>query len=325
MFRTRFRRQQSEARKSCASPMEGGSASPSTATRKGSRCSPSTARRARASCSRSPTPRRANGDCGSWHPSAQGYGLSDFRLQSSLAEAASDLEHCADALGLHRFALIGVSGGGPLCGCRGGRHAAPDRAACPHQPGRSDCRVRSPHPHLEGPLPDLQPAWLLRCGLHRFLLAAAEARAILRRGSPIARSSCVCPASDRMVLARDEVRQPSGGLARRVEARHRRRAAGFAPVLRQLAAFASRLDVPTILWQGSDDAIVPPGAAYDLAGDPAQLPARRDPGRRPLLDLLRLRARARRGEGRAQRPRAPRERLVSEPCPGLRNLQQRPP
>src|SRR5262245_27054957 len=46
-------------------------------------------------------------------PERAGYGLSDFRLQTSLTEAASDLEQCADALGLSRFALIGVSGGGP--------------------------------------------------------------------------------------------------------------------------------------------------------------------------------------------------------------------
>ena len=46
-------------------------------------------------------------------PERPGYGLSDFQLQRSLAEAASDLEQCADALGLHRFALSGVSGGGP--------------------------------------------------------------------------------------------------------------------------------------------------------------------------------------------------------------------
>ncbi|MET0869990.1 MAG: alpha/beta hydrolase, partial [Methyloceanibacter sp.] len=46
-------------------------------------------------------------------PERPGYGLSDFQLQRSLAEAASDLEQCANALGLRRFALIGVSGGGP--------------------------------------------------------------------------------------------------------------------------------------------------------------------------------------------------------------------
>ena len=46
-------------------------------------------------------------------PERPGYGLSDFRRKDALVQAADDLRMFADAVGLRRFALIGVSGGGP--------------------------------------------------------------------------------------------------------------------------------------------------------------------------------------------------------------------
>ena len=46
-------------------------------------------------------------------PERPGYGLSDVHHFDTLAETAEDVEAIADALGIGRFALIGVSGGGP--------------------------------------------------------------------------------------------------------------------------------------------------------------------------------------------------------------------
>jgi pimeloyl-ACP methyl ester carboxylesterase len=46
-------------------------------------------------------------------PERPGYGLSDDRRGVSLAQSAEDMKALADALGLDRFAVIGVSGGGP--------------------------------------------------------------------------------------------------------------------------------------------------------------------------------------------------------------------
>ena len=74
------------------------------------------------------------------------------------------------------------------------------------------------------------------------------------------------PASDRMVLARDEVRASLQAALRE----------GLRPGIdgarQDLRLYCAKwqlslrdIDVPAILWQGSDDAIVPPGAAYDLA------------------------------------------------------------
>ncbi|MGH6739832.1 MAG: alpha/beta fold hydrolase, partial [Bradyrhizobium sp.] len=47
-------------------------------------------------------------------PERPGYGLSDYRRRQSLAQVAEDIEAFADALALDRFAIIGVSGGGPF-------------------------------------------------------------------------------------------------------------------------------------------------------------------------------------------------------------------
>src|SRR5688572_8641475 len=46
-------------------------------------------------------------------PERPGYGLSHVKQAASLAQAATDVAEVADAYGFDRFALIGVSGGGP--------------------------------------------------------------------------------------------------------------------------------------------------------------------------------------------------------------------
>jgi pimeloyl-ACP methyl ester carboxylesterase len=58
-------------------------------------------------------------------PDRPGYGLSDYRRAESLAQIAEDLGAVADAYGLGRFAVIGVSGGGPHAVAAAG--AMPDR------------------------------------------------------------------------------------------------------------------------------------------------------------------------------------------------------
>jgi pimeloyl-ACP methyl ester carboxylesterase len=46
-------------------------------------------------------------------PERPGYGLSDYQPNRSLASWAADVSVLADALGIERFAVFGVSGGGP--------------------------------------------------------------------------------------------------------------------------------------------------------------------------------------------------------------------
>ena len=61
-------------------------------------------------------------------PERPGYGLSDYCRKEGLPHAADDLKSLADTLGLDRFAVLGVSGGGPFA--IAAASAMPDRVAC---------------------------------------------------------------------------------------------------------------------------------------------------------------------------------------------------
>jgi pimeloyl-ACP methyl ester carboxylesterase len=198
-------------------------------------------------------------------PERGGYGLSDFRLQTSLAEAASDLEQCANALDLRRFAVIGVSGGGPYAVAAAA--AMPRRVALlalinPVGPvaeyGRR-IRMSKVHRVIFGRLGRSDAVctvffWSLR----RLVQFAPELayRALRKRVG----------ASDRTVLARDEVR---ANLRAALQEGLRPGIDGARQDLRLYCADwrlpLRDIDVPAVLWQGSDDAVVPPGAAYELA------------------------------------------------------------
>lgn len=58
-------------------------------------------------------------------PDRPGYGRSDFHPGQRLLDWASDVRELADAVGLDRFAVVGVSGGGPYAAACG--YALPDR------------------------------------------------------------------------------------------------------------------------------------------------------------------------------------------------------
>ncbi|HKQ54270.1 MAG TPA: alpha/beta hydrolase [Methyloceanibacter sp.] len=198
-------------------------------------------------------------------PERPGYGLSDFRLQTSLAEAASDLEQCANALDLRRFALIGVSGGGPYAVAAAA--AMPRRVALlalinPVGPvaeyGRR-IRMSKAHRLIFGRLGRSDAFctvffWSLRRLVH--FAPELAYRALRKRVG----------ASDRAVLARDEVR---ANLRAALQEGLRPGIDGARQDLRLYCADwrlpLRDTDVPAVLWQGSDDAVVPPGAAYELA------------------------------------------------------------
>jgi pimeloyl-ACP methyl ester carboxylesterase len=198
-------------------------------------------------------------------PERPGYGLSDFYRSEGLARAGADLEWFADALELERFALIGVSGGGPYAiaaAC-----AMPERAALlalvsPVGP-IADCadRLRLSGLHRLiftkiGRLPSSGGAffWTLR---HLVQWAPDIAyRGLMQRVAP----------SDRPVLLRKEVK------ANLQTALKEGLRPGIKGARQDLRLFCTpwglrleQIDVPAIVWQGSDDTIVPPGAAYHLA------------------------------------------------------------
>jgi len=198
-------------------------------------------------------------------PERPGYGLSDFRRQTSLAQAAEDIKAFVDALALDRFAIIGVSGGSPYAVATAA--AMPDRIVLlalispvgPIAEGHRRIRMSRMHRLIftrvgRSPSAIASFFWSLR-NLVRWAPAVAY-RVLMQR----------VPRSDRMVLVRPEVRANLRAALRE----------GLRPGIdgarQDLRLFCApwglpleEIDVPTVLWQGSDDTIVPPGVAYHLA------------------------------------------------------------
>ena len=198
-------------------------------------------------------------------PERPGYGLSDFRHASSLKEIADDVVALADRLGVQRCAVIGVSGGGPhavatACAMR-------DRVALlalisPVGPV-ADCadRIKMSSMHelifvRFGRSSALCRTFFRSVG---FLLRTAPnfARGLLKRRVPV---------TDRRVFDRPEV---IANLQAAVREGLRQGVDGAVQDLRLFTRSwdlpVAELDVPAVLWQGSEDPIVPPEAAYELA------------------------------------------------------------
>ena len=198
-------------------------------------------------------------------PERPGYGLSDFRRKDGLVEAAVDLRWLADAVGLRRFALIGVSGGGPYAVAAAASMA--ERVAL--------LALISP----VGPIAECQSK-IRMSKLHRFIFTKIgrsrqsgaaffwSLRHVVRYAPDLAYRGLmqrVAPA-DRSVLLRGEVK---ADIQTALREGLRPGIAGARQDLRLFCApwglKLEEIDVPAIIWQGSDDTIVPPGAAYHLA------------------------------------------------------------
>ncbi len=198
-------------------------------------------------------------------PDRAGYGLTAFKSRKSLAETVDDVRALIDALGLERFAVLGVSGGGP--------HAIAVAAAMPERVAL--LALVSPM----GPIADLRGK--IRLGrLHKLLFTrlgrSPQARAsffwtvrnLVRFAPDVAYRILAqrVTASDRLLIARAEVR------ANLRAALREGLTPGISGALQDLRLFCDpwrinleKIDVPAMLWQGSDDTIVPPDAAYALA------------------------------------------------------------
>jgi len=194
-------------------------------------------------------------------PERPGYGLSDYRRRDALAQTAEDVNALADGLGLDRFALIGVSSGGPHA--MAAAASIPDRVAL--------LALISP----VGPIADCHRR-IRMSAFHRLVFtrvgrsksACASFFWLIRWAPGLAHAGLmrrVTP-SDRPILTTADVR------ANLRAAIHEGLRPGIKGALQDLRLFCGpwnlplgEIDVPTIMWQGSDDTIVPPQAAYHLA------------------------------------------------------------
>jgi pimeloyl-ACP methyl ester carboxylesterase len=230
-------------------------------------------------------------------PERPGYGLSDYQHYQSLAQSAEDVAAVADSYGLDRFAIIGVSGGGPYAVAVAA--AMPDRVSLLA---------------LVGPVGDMAERRIRMSRMHRLLFrvlarAPVATRAFFRSLRYVVSSVPDTAyrllmrrvrASDWEILARPDV---SASLQAAVGEGLRPGVEGAVQDVRLYCApwrlRLAEIDVPSVVWQGGDDTIVPAGRSLCAGADAAQLPALRHSGGRTLLGVWQVRADPRRGRSRA--------------------------
>lgn len=197
-------------------------------------------------------------------PERPGFGRSDPLPSRRLTDWAGDVEALADALGFERFAVAGVSAGGPYA-----------LACAARLPGRVRCVAVVSGVGPPGSMPGGMPmAWTARAAFGlapRFswlLRAPLGVAAALGRAQPeryLDRLASHLHPVDREVLARPPVR----AMFAQDLAEGLRRGAG--PVLQDLGLLASdwgfdpeTIEVPVELWHGDADLMIPLSAALAL-------------------------------------------------------------
>jgi len=196
-------------------------------------------------------------------PERPGYGLSDAKDLPTLHDAAADIISLADSLNLKDFALIGVSGGGPFAIAAAA--SMPDRVKLlalisPVGPiAEVVDGISAWHRHLFTELA-LSP---FACGSFFWGL-----KAMLAVAPQFAYAGLKHHASeaDHVLLEREEVRESlyeaiTEGLRRGVDGAVQ----DLQLYCRPWGLDLGKIDVRSIVWQGSDDTIVPAEAAYYLA------------------------------------------------------------
>jgi len=199
-------------------------------------------------------------------PDRPGYGHSSFQRNRRLLDWPADVARLADALGLARFAVAGVSGGGPhAAACA---YALPERVtraalvagvAPPHAPGFWD--GMSKRDALELRATRLLPTWFLRFDFN------AQVRLLLRDPRAyLANLAAHFPAPDRAVAA-DPALQAI--FAESVAQAYRQGPDAHIQddklFTRPWGFRVEDITVPVDVWQGDDDDIVPPSHGRYLA------------------------------------------------------------
>lgn len=203
-------------------------------------------------------------------PDRPGYGLSPLDEQPTLIKRVEQLEAIADHLGLERFAIVAVSGGAPYAvalASRLGKRVTAMALVSPMGPIADMYRARGASGNRD--LPRSQHWFFTRLPKSgKALSAAAMIAARGFRFSPrlsVRAFSRLLPVADSEILRRPHVqasliRMTEGGLKQ-----------GVAGGLADLQIFSQPWDVDfsavrarTVLWQGTDDSIVPVKAALWL-------------------------------------------------------------
>ncbi|BAU49728.1 alpha/beta hydrolase [Sulfurifustis variabilis] len=198
-------------------------------------------------------------------PDRPGFGASTFQPGRTIGAWAADVAELADRLALERFAVVGVSGGGP--------YALACAARLPERVSRA-ALVGALGPLGRMPLaPDM-------VGLNRLALALAARTPLLARLAVrlaarwvrqdperwLAHMMSGAPAADRRVLADPGYRALFTASTAEALRQGGRGAAWELTLLARPWDFSLKeVRVPVRIWQGLDDNIVPPAIAQRLA------------------------------------------------------------
>jgi pimeloyl-ACP methyl ester carboxylesterase len=203
-------------------------------------------------------------------PDRPGYGSSPPDVAPTLVSRAGDLAAVADHLHLERFAILAISGGGPYA------------VALAALVGRRCLAVALVSPI--GPVAEViavekTPGSLVPAGFRRFFIdlqgwprlvavgsRAAAAAFRLAPGAMVRLAALSLSVADRRILGSRKARRDITVMT--LEALR----SGIRGGLDDLALYSrpwgvayDRVTSPTLIWQGTEDRIVPPGATYFLA------------------------------------------------------------
>jgi pimeloyl-ACP methyl ester carboxylesterase len=195
-----------------------------------------------------------------------GMGLSDFKPRRAIRDWPADVAELADHLDLERFAVVGVSGGGPYAAACAA--ALPDRLVatslvCSMAPLEGAEAMR----WMAGP-----SRWLLRFAWAApwaaRILAGPCLRAIWGRGEQVMPRALEArlPRADQLVLARPELRQSLIASSREAFRCGVRGPAWDGFLYSQPWGFRlEEIRTPVFLWHGEVDVIIPPAMGRLLA------------------------------------------------------------
>ncbi len=200
-------------------------------------------------------------------PDRPGFGLSDFQPRRTIPDFTNEVCQLADHLGIQRFAVLGVSGGGPYaaaCAARIPERLSVALLVCSVAPADAPNATKDMVALNRWLLAVARRApWLAQC------IAGVCLRALWRKGHQVipwqieARLSL----ADRQTLASQDLR--AALTASSVEAlRHGARAAAADGLLygRPWGFSLQEIHVPVHLWHGEMDVVVPPAMGRYLAG-----------------------------------------------------------
>jgi pimeloyl-ACP methyl ester carboxylesterase len=198
-------------------------------------------------------------------PDRPGQGLSTRLPRREIADWPHDVRELADALGIGRFAVIGISGGGPYAAACA--WALPERIA---RAGIISGVAPTGGPHLAHGLRHparvvsnliLGTPWLMRCVM---ALGAAPSRWF--PGHVFERARKLAPALDQPILRRPEI---AAALSASLREAFRQGGQGVADELLLLARpwtfHLEEIRVPVRLWHGEADGVVPVAMGRYLA------------------------------------------------------------